>query len=150
MIAQSLLSNTDFSIWITSTFLRDSKFITENEICIHQLKKNDQILTITLFMVKLSHLILLGPNKTAHIIFKMYDGNVSVQKLPLVYTSKIIKNKVYTALVVFTCIDVIISEPWYGISNNVVCATSKASDQPAHTSCTCSLIRAFASRLNIL
>ena len=33
------------------------------------------------------------------------------------------------------------------ISNNVVCATSKGSDQPAHTH---SLIRAFASRLNIL
>ena len=32
-------------------------------------------------------------------------------------------------------------------SNNVVCATSKASDQPAHTR---SLIRAFASRLSIL
>ena len=33
------------------------------------------------------------------------------------------------------------------ISNNVVCAAIKASDQPAHTH---SLIRAFASRLNIL
>ena len=33
------------------------------------------------------------------------------------------------------------------ISNNVVCATSKCSDQPAHTG---RLIRAFASRLNIL
>ena len=33
------------------------------------------------------------------------------------------------------------------ISNNVVCATSKASDQPADTR---SLIRAFACRLNIL
>ena len=32
-------------------------------------------------------------------------------------------------------------------SNNVVCVTSKSSDQPAHTH---SLIRAFASRLNIL
>ena len=31
--------------------------------------------------------------------------------------------------------------------NNVVCATSKTSDQPAHMR---SLIRAFASRLNIL
>ena len=41
----------------------------------------------------------------------------------------------------------IANEPWHGISNNVVCATSKASDQPAHTR---SLIRAFASRLNIL
>ena len=37
-------------------------------------------------------------------------------------------------------------EPVHEISNNVVCATSKASDQPAHP---CSLIRAFASRLNI-
>ena len=33
------------------------------------------------------------------------------------------------------------------ISNNVVCATSKASDQPAHTR---SLIRAFASSLHII
>ena len=38
-------------------------------------------------------------------------------------------------------------ELWHEISNNVVCATSKGSDQPAHTR---SLIRAFASRLNIL
>ena len=39
-----------------------------------------------------------------------------------------------------------IIEPVHEISNNVVCATSKASDQPAHTR---SLIRAFASRLSI-
>ena len=38
-------------------------------------------------------------------------------------------------------------EPVHEIFNNVVCATSKASDQPAHTR---SLIRAFASRLSIL
>ena len=38
-------------------------------------------------------------------------------------------------------------EPVHEISNNLVCATSKASDQPAHTR---SLIRAFASRLSIL
>ena len=38
-------------------------------------------------------------------------------------------------------------EPRHEISNNVVCATSRASDQPAHTR---SLIRAFAGRLNIL
>ena len=37
-------------------------------------------------------------------------------------------------------------ELWHGISNNVVCATSKGSDQPAHTR---NLIKAFASRLNI-
>ena len=40
-----------------------------------------------------------------------------------------------------------IYEPVHEISNNVVCATSKASDQPAHTR---SLIRAFARRLSIL
>ena len=38
-------------------------------------------------------------------------------------------------------------EPVHEISNNGVCATSKASDQPTHTR---SLIRAFASRLSIL
>ena len=38
-------------------------------------------------------------------------------------------------------------EPVYEISNNVVYATSKASDHPAHTR---SLIRAFASRLSVL
>ena len=39
------------------------------------------------------------------------------------------------------------NEPVHEISNNVVCATSKASDQPAHT---CSLIRAFTTRLSII
>ena len=38
-------------------------------------------------------------------------------------------------------------EPRHVISNNVVCATSKNSDQPAHTR---SLNRAFACRLHIL
>ena len=41
----------------------------------------------------------------------------------------------------------LIIEPMHEISNNVVHATSKASDQPAHKR---SLIRAFASRLSIL
>ena len=41
----------------------------------------------------------------------------------------------------------ILYEPWHGFSKNVVWATSKASDQPAHTR---SLIRAFASRLSII
>ena len=40
-----------------------------------------------------------------------------------------------------------INEPAHEISNKVVRATSKASDQPAHTH---SLIRAFASGLSIL
>ena len=38
-------------------------------------------------------------------------------------------------------------EPRHEIANNVICATSKVSDQPAHTR---SLIKAFACRLNIL
>ena len=49
-------------------------------------------------------------------------------------------------LLSYRCI-VTVNEPRHGISNNVVCATSKASDHPAHTR---SLITAFASRLNIL
>ena len=40
-----------------------------------------------------------------------------------------------------------INESRHEIANNVVCATSKASDQPVHTR---SLIRGFASRLSIL
>ena len=48
---------------------------------------------------------------------------------------------------VITFIDFMQTEPRHEISNNVVCATSKASDQPAHMR---SLIRAFASRLNII
>ena len=39
------------------------------------------------------------------------------------------------------------NDPRYEISNNVICATIKASDQTAHLR---SLIKAFASRLNIL
>ena len=42
---------------------------------------------------------------------------------------------------------ILIIEPVHEISNNVVCATSKASDQPGHT---CSLIRAFATCLSSL
>ena len=38
-------------------------------------------------------------------------------------------------------------EPRHEISNSVICATSKASVQPAHTR---SLVRALSGRLNIL
>ena len=41
----------------------------------------------------------------------------------------------------------LIIKPWDEISNNMVCATSKGSDQPAHMR---SLIRALASCLNML
>ena len=52
---------------------------------------------------------------------------------------------VQLALLIYTS-EFIRIEPLHEISNNVLCATSKASDQPAHTR---SLIRAFASRLSI-
>ena len=45
------------------------------------------------------------------------------------------------------CLSVNNNDPWCEISNNVVCATSNGSDQPAHTR---RLIRAFASCWNIL
>ena len=45
-----------------------------------------------------------------------------------------------------SCLRSSLTEPRHEISNNVVCTTSKASDQTAHTR---SLIKAFASRLNI-
>ena len=49
---------------------------------------------------------------------------------------------------IWKCLWIIsLNEPLHEISNNVVCATSRASDQPAHRR---SMIRAFASRLNIL
>ena len=49
-------------------------------------------------------------------------------------------------MTVFTNTIPTLFEPRHEISNNMVCATSKASDQPAHTR---SLIRAFACHLNI-
>ena len=54
---------------------------------------------------------------------------------------------VYPAIGHVLFLSTIIIEPRNEISNKVVCATNKASDQPAHMH---SLIRAFASRLNIL
>ena len=53
----------------------------------------------------------------------------------------------YTLCVFYCPPENITFEPWHEISNNLVCATSKGSDQPAHTR---RLIRAFAGRLNIL
>ena len=55
--------------------------------------------------------------------------------------------KSYAEVVKLTVCELMKIEPVHEISNNEVCATSKASDQPAHTR---SLARAFASRLSIL
>ena len=55
---------------------------------------------------------------------------------------------IYASSLLYTNLQVRFTfEPRHGISNNVVCATSKGSGQPERT---CSLIRAFASGLNIL
>ena len=63
-----------------------------------------------------------------------------------------IKNKKKTQLVFcvysyFMDTKITLFEPRHEISNNVVCETSKVSDQALHMH---SLIRAFAGRLNIL
>ena len=52
----------------------------------------------------------------------------------------------HQVMIIFN-IPIFLYAPVHEISNNVVCATSKASDQPAHMR---SLIRAFAHRSNIL
>ena len=57
------------------------------------------------------------------------------------------KSLLYQKMTPTRDIDDVLFEPVNEISKKVVCATSKASDYPAHTR---SLIRAFTSRLNIL
>ena len=68
--------------------------------------------------------------------------NRKLQRLVRVYTCQNVK-----LLEISCCGSYIIIEPMHEISNDVVCATSKGSDQPVHTR---SLIRAFASHLSIL
>ena len=63
--------------------------------------------------------------------------NRRLQRLVRVYTCQNVK------LLEISCRG---SEPVHDISNNVVCATSKVSDKPAHMR---SLTRAFASRLSV-
>ena len=60
----------------------------------------------------------------------------------LIYTQAMVHQTAIPVLTVYQ-----LFEAEHGISNNVVCATSKASDQPVHMR---NLIRAFASRLSIL
>ena len=71
----------------------------------------------------------------------------SYQQMTLI--GKELKETACNAIVEYkkTCSHGKTNEPRHEISNNVVCATSKCSDQPAHL---CSLIRTFARRLAIL
>ena len=82
------------------------------------------------------------------LFIKFSDFQISGPLNSCAYTYTLIneykkKNWMYCIFFAWVCT----YEPKHDISNNVVCAISKASDQPAHTR---SLIRAFASRLNIL
>ena len=70
----------------------------------------------------------------------MFCSIVLIQRIPTIITGRNVK-QLWPGEVL------VINEPSHDISNNVVCAASKGSDQPAHTG---SLTRAFASRLNIV
>ena len=63
------------------------------------------------------------------------------------YLGSVVENFVYLTYKSHCIISKRIFVQQHEISYNVACATSKASDQPELT---CSLIRAFASRLDIL
>ena len=73
------------------------------------------------------------------------------EKKKQISCSTVIHKLIITSIPLFrvdcNAFEYIVYEPVHEISNNVVCATSKTSDQPAHMR---SLIRAFASRLSIL
>ena len=72
----------------------------------------------------------------AHVTMKYFHDDVCLLDLNLSLN-----------IAYFIIMDFQWNEPVHEITNNVVYATSKASDKPAHTR---SLIRAFACRLNIL
>ena len=74
--------------------------------------------------------------------YKIFDGNIKTEGAAM--------SHVPIVCVHYTCstwLAILIYESRHNISSIVVCATNKGLDQPAHTS---SLIRVFASRLNIL
>ena len=99
----------------------------------------------------------IGGKKRVKVRFKLFEGTVpqsfgkSINVLLTTNNSKTSKaddNKAYDNKPAYPINQyAIIYEPRHEISNNEVCATTKAPDQPAHTR---SLIRAFASRLHIL
>ena len=91
--------------------------------------------------------------KICHLAHAMKQLSLVVRKQDLVETTKaqttVTSLRIRSVLSAFDIrsLESKTLEPVHEISNNVVCATSKASDQPAHMR---SLIRAFASRLSIL
>ena len=95
------------------------------------------------------------PSKLHHIIFLMYSVDYIKGNSCSTFAEKAkLQIRAFNSTVPISWQTLTVSfilqmknEPVRVISNNVVCATSKSSDQPAHTR---SLIRAFASRLSIL
>ena len=75
------------------------------------------------------------------------NGSIKMRKILFVSIRQVYADYIFANLL--KCVRFSLFEQVHEISNNVVCAASKASDQPvpAHT---CSLIRAFVSRLSIL
>ena len=84
-----------------------------------------------------------GPDN--HNFDREYHGKCSkiLNTFPSLFSNKMLVIMVRTLKMIVR----ITNEQLHEISNNVVCATSKGSDQPAHMR---RLIRAFASCLNIL
>ena len=83
-----------------------------------------------------------------HLIWVSTVYQHPTKRTPVLYGLRPCQIKFKTIdLTVYLPIHIFWNEPVHEISNKMVCATSKASDQHAHT---CSLIRALASRLGIL
>ena len=86
------------------------------------------------------------------VFLKEFFEKVDFEKIQQTTKKKKKKKKTHEKLPSRQKVNILVSfvlsfQPQHEISNNVVCAISKGSDQPAHR---CSLIRAFAGRLNIL
>ena len=73
-----------------------------------------------MFVIELSENISLLRKKPTKMSQASQD-NGNITRLVLIYSAEAVYIK-----------EILLYEPVYEISNNVVCATSKASDQPAH------------------
>ena len=110
-------------------------------------------LTTMCFIVKLAtHLFLLTLMNGFHLIIIMLIPNSNSNHFIIKLATHLcmLTGGQISIFYVFALISLFHSfpfEPVHKISNNVICATSKALDQPAHTR---SLIRAIACHLNIL
>ena len=102
------------------------------------------MLCITDELVKFTTTNIEDPDETpCHVLLYTDFGDARHSQIrPMPFKNRVSGRFKFNEVIITTKI-----EPVHEISNNVICATSNASDQPAHTR---SLIRAFASRLSIL